>query len=292
MAWAAIVASVHMGFLRAFIQGVEHTVPRFFYYCCLGTGWQPIVLTMNYNEQLNALFEVWKKESEKYNEQREATDEANIIFTEDGILEKGDKYAIDVEAAWHNSAKRILFILKDQPTEWCNDARLWLKEERNQNLQNRFIRNIANIFWGLYSSDKNNLCTYDSLIHQREQVQQCFNINPFALIESKKQGGGTSISNTTLIKYLKRYGDLLSKEIDILNPNMIVCTSPIIYDFVCKRYGQDNLERIDPVEHNSIRIHRPSKTLIFCSYHPSARKSEQCIYEGVMDHYRAFLLSE
>lgn len=79
---------------------------------------------MNYNERLNALFEVWKKESEKYNEQREATDEANIIFTEDGILEKGDKYAIDVEAAWHNSAKRILFILKDQPTEWSNDARL------------------------------------------------------------------------------------------------------------------------------------------------------------------------
>lgn len=247
---------------------------------------------MNYNDQLNELFDNWKIESAKNNEPREKTEEAKVIFTEDGIMEKSDDLKINVEEAWHNSEKRIMFILKDQPSEWCNDARLWLKIKDNQNLKPRFIRNLANIFWGLYNADKNNLCSYNDLKNSTDSVRLCFNTQPFAFIESKKQGGMTYISNTTLISYLKKYKEFLIKEIKILNPNIIVCTSHIIYRFVCEIFNKEELQAIESVNQNCFRIHKPSNTIIIKSFHPSARKSEKDIYESVMANYRKFITSE
>lgn len=242
-----------------------------------------------YDSQLNDLFVRWKLKSLENNEKREPGENGNVIFTEDGILKKADN-SIDVEKNWENSTKRILFILKDQPSEWSNDMRLWLKREDNQQLKSRFIRNIANIFWGLYNAGYGRpLPFYDDLINASEDVIRCFNTQPFALMESKKQGGGTSISDTVLRSYIERYADFLKEEIRILQPNMIVCTGGSIYHFVCEMYPQEELQTIKG--HNSIRYHQKSDTLIFASFHPSAVKHYDVIYDGVMEHYRAFLNS-
>lgn len=241
----------------------------------------------SYNSQLNKLFTEWKEKS---------LENGDVIFTEDGLMEKAEARNIDVEKEWRESSKRIMFLLKDQPSTSSDDARLWLRDKnmglKNCELKSRFIRNIANIFWGLYHADREHLCTVADMKKSFDEIKECFNTKPFAFIECKKQGGGTTISNNTLKEYLERYGDFLKREIDILQPNMIVCTSSIIYKFVCRKYNQEEeLIKIDD-KHNSIRFHRTSGTLIFCSYHPSARKSHETVYEGVMDHYRAFLKSD
>ncbi|MCH5243913.1 MAG: hypothetical protein J1F29_03340 [Lentimicrobiaceae bacterium] len=258
---------------------------------------------MEYNSKLNCLFEKWIKESKKNNEWQS---EEQTAFTKDGILEKNDP--VDVEDLWYNSRKRILFLLKDQPTEWSDDVRLWLKDDESQDdkeslarkrnnreLKSRFIQNIANLFWGLYTIDNPNDCDYSKAQESFEDVKRCFNTIPFALVESKKQGGGTSITPAKLKKYLERYKTFLRNELDILSPNMIVCTHGYIYGFVIdyynEKYPDSPLRTLEG--HNSIRIHPESKTLIFCSYHPSAlRFSYETVYMGVMDHYRAFLKSE
>ncbi len=246
-----------------------------------------------YNEKLNNLFSRWIERSEQNNEPREQN-EGNIIFTKDGLLEKNDP-AIDVEKEWHNASKRVLFIIKDQPTEWSDDLRLWLKDvehdkpknrenkEHNRALKSRFMFNLASILYGL----THNAPGLDTVRDSFEQVKHCFNTMPFALVECKKQGGKSSIADGVLHTYIKRYGDLLREEIEILQPNMIVCTNPIIYDFVQNLYVGEltSLEK-----HNSIRINLKRKVLIFCSYHPSAWNVN--VYEGVMDHYRAFLKSD
>lgn len=242
-----------------------------------------------YNWELEELFREWILESERYNEARENYGEENIIFTKDGILEKADDN-IDVETEWEKSEKRILFILKDQPAKWCDDVRLWLKRKDNQELQPKFMHNLANIFWGLYNGNKNRLCSFDELTLNLDDVKKCFNTYPFAFVESKKQGGKPYIPNKMLKDYLNRYKHFIIRELEILKPNMIVCTSQIIYGFVCRLYPENELIKIEG--HNSIRIHQESGTLIFCSYHPSARKGYAEIYAGVMNHYRAFLLSE
>lgn len=256
---------------------------------------------MKYNSELNRLFDKWIDASKANNEWQS---KGHAIFTKDGILEKNEP--IDIEASWHNSQKRILFLIKDQPTEWSDDVRLWLKnidsddkdaltrKMKNRELKSRFIRNIANVFYGLYNVGSPNNCDYGKAFESFEDVKRNFNTAPLALVECKKQGGGTSISNATLKTYLERYKTLLRKELEILSPNMIVCTNGLIYKFVedyyNEKYPDCPLRTLEG--HNSIRIHPESQSLIFCSFHPSAPMSYAKFYDGVMDHYRVFLQSE
>lgn len=257
---------------------------------------------MKYNSELENLFEEWIAESEKYNEWQSVGQRA---FTKDGLLEKNEP--IDVEALWHSSRKRILFLLKDQPSEWSDDTRLWLKDReeddkdakttkwKNRELKPSFLRNIANVFWGLYTIDNPNDCDYSKALESFEDVKRCFNTIPLALVESKKQGGGSEIKDTKLKVYLERYKAFLRRELDILSPNMIVCTSWLIYDFVIDYYKEKYPDcPLCILEgHDSIRIQPKSQTLIFCSYHPSVPYMDYAtFYGGVMEHYRAFLQSE
>lgn len=80
---------------------------------------------------------------------------------------------------------------------------------------------------------------------------------------------------------------MLREEIELLDPNIIVCTNPHIYNFVQNMYGNE-FERIEG--HNSIRVDLKHKKVILCSYHPSAWNVN--VYEGVMDHFRAYLQSD
>lgn len=246
----------------------------------------------NYNSRLENLFQRWIKLSEENNEKRDVY--GNIVFTKDGLMNKPDP-TINVEEEWDNSSKRIMFLLKDQPSEWSNDARDWLtdssKGKDNCNLKSRFMHNIANALYGLvYASPENDL-DYETL--NFEQVKENFITCPFAFVESKKQGGKSSIEDAVLKKYLSRYEHLLSEEIEILNPNIIVCTNPHLYKYVIDMCGEHSLIKLDDTRHNSIRIDLTNKRIIICSFHPKPRnKSNKEFYDGIMDHYRAFLHSD
>lgn len=251
----------------------------------------------DYNSQLEPIFSRWMERSQLNDEPCEQGN-GSIVFTKDGLMEKND-VGINVSESWNNAKRRIMFLVKDQPAQWCDDSRLWLKDikdekaqsrktkESNRNIKPRFIHNLANLFWGLWNATPDYLCTPEQLNASFEQVKECFNTHPFAYIECKKQGGGHSISDKTLLQYLNKYGDLLREEIELLDPNMIVCTNPHIYVFVQKMYGEDFGQIAG---HNSLRIDMRRQKLIFCSYHPSAWNVD--VYEGVMSHFRAYLQSD
>lgn len=251
----------------------------------------------DYNMQLEELFSRWIERSEQNNEPREEG-YGCVIFTKDGLMEKNGA-SINISKAWQQAQRRIMFLVKDQPSEWCDDSRLWLKDidgekqqdrqhkESNRALKPRFLHNIADMFWGLWNATPNLLCTSEQLRASFEQVKECFNNYPFAYVECKKQGGSTSIADHTLLTYLNKYGDLLREEIELLDPNIIVCTNPHIYNFVLNMYGNE-FEQIKG--HNSIRIDMKRKKIILLTYHPSAWNVN--VYEGVMDHFRAYLQSD
>ena len=73
---------------------------------------------------------------------------------------------------------------------------------------------------------------------------------------------------------------------------MIVCAGGSIYDFaINKLYPQEELITIEG--HQEMRLHTPTGTLIFFSYHPSVIKSPRDFYDnGVMYHYREFLKNQ
>ena len=261
------------------------------------------------NDKLNSVFKEYK--------------EKNIIldekFTPDGILEKDDSWFAkgapeDVEEAWMKSEKRILILLKDQPNS-SYDVRKWLRDganaEDNRELRGtrsskgnrtQFLPNLGRIIWGLTNSSREKLLNYEDCAKafskqedwEDSEVVKCFNTVPFAFVECKKECGGTSLSDRELRECLRDENNPMWKEIEILQPNMIVCTNVNVYNEVMAYFKNkgENLCRIDKEEHdthNSIRYLPPRGILLFLSYHPSARKSKGEIYEGVLSHYNAFL---
>lgn len=232
------------------------------------------------DEKLENLFDEWKDRMKK---------NGDMNFTKDGILRKNGIPDTKVIETWMASSKRIMFLLKDQNQEggkWDEDIRDWLTVNENaSNLGSIFLKNIAYILWGLSKADENNDWWYNEVTMHFDEVKEYFNTQPFALVECKKQPGDGQLNDDVLKQHLSDYGDLLKQEIDILNPNIIVCTNQHIYDFILKKYLKEELECIDG--YNSIRFHPLTGTIVLCSYHPSAWNVD--VYEGVMWHYRAFL---
>ena len=226
----------------------------------------------------------------------------------DGIMRKRNISDEKLENDWWEGPMRIAFLMKDQNQKgdvYNTDARNWLlQKDKAWELQNKTFHNIANILWGLIHATKDYPCFPAEMNTQFNEIKHCFQTRPFAYIECKKQGGGPKIDDNVLKNYMTDYKELLYKEFNILKPNVFVCTSGIIFDFV-KQYLQDKYalkadEEFTPVISNkdkskyeqNILLHMPSKSIILLGYHPTVRKSYETIYEGVMDHYRAFVQSE
>lgn len=271
--------------------------------------------TNNFVSELDNIFMEWQQKMKTIGDTY-YDENGELAFTKDGVIYKNGEKTEITEQKWVNSSKRILFLLKDQhqirdkgKPFWPEDIRYWLKDgendkgdalkqkKENRELGNRFFKHLANIFWGLSKADLQNDWEYDEVVKCEYEVKEFFNAQPFALVECKKQPGDGTLDDKILIHHLNEYGDLLIREIEILEPNMIICTSPHIYNFINnayqKQYPNDGLKRIDEKKHNSIRFHPKTQTLIFCSYHPSSfgKYGGKFNYDSVMDHYRTFLKS-
>lgn len=250
-------------------------------------------------KDLEELFKIWK------NRQTENGDGEN--FTKDGILRHNNETDEELEAKWFSTERRIAILLKDQyqkdEQKWDEDIRDWLRDtdiddekalaqkRKNRDIEVSFLKRIAYLIWGLSKADEKNDWWYDEVDKHREEVKDFFNTQPFALVECKKMPGEGKLDDKILKKHLRNYGDLLKKELEILKPNFIVCTSSLIYDAVVKSYPQEKVYTIEG--HNSIRIIKGPRggieALVFCSYHPSTPGTADKFHEGVMVHYRAFL---
>lgn len=228
---------------------------------------------VNYNEKLNILFEKWEAESVKNGELG--------AFCRDGLMYKYGHDRKYVDELWENSKKRILFLLKD-PKEYSGDSREWLDYEKNQQLKSTFIKKLAYILYGL--SHVKNGKTVDFWDITDEQLVKCFNEIPFAFVESKKQAGTTAIKDKELTEYINRYKGYLTEEINILNPDIVICFGGPQYHFAIYDLYKD-AEVID----KNIRLHKQTNTLFIYSYHPSARSSYESFYSAIMYEYGKFL---
>jgi hypothetical protein len=236
----------------------------------------------NYNEQLNDLFREWKKESEKNNEP---------AFCCDGLMYKcksGDpKNEVDeplVDELWDKSKKRIMFLMKD-PKEDSGDSRTWINDGGVRYVTLKLFKVLAYWLYGLSNAKNGKTADLETITY--EKLVDCFNKIPFAYIESKKQAGKSSVKDAVLSSYISRYRDYLIKQIEILNPNVIICCGKPQYDFVLQLFS--GAEKID----DNIFYHKEKQKLIFNSYHPSYYRGvwnyPETFYKDLMEKYAKFL---
>ena len=248
------------------------------------------------SQQLASLFDEWR--------QRLVQNGDGTNFNEDGVMFQNGIQHDETEQKWTSSDTRVLFLLKEQnesnnekdrggcdiryfltDTDWTPNA------AKVRNLEFDHYKNIAYMLWGLHKADKDNDWQYNDVAAHHEEVKEFFNTCPFAMIECKKVSGGGECDNKVLKRHLNTYGDLLKKEIELLNPTIIVCTHRSIYDFVLNMYPASELMNID--ERFGIKYHKGSNVLILGTYHPSQinkqKYSNEVVYNSAMDNYRVFL---
>lgn len=230
----------------------------------------------------NTLFKVWKV----YNEKNPLQNKINgkmvcekSAFTSDGVLRLPE----DRHIKWDESSyPKVLFILKDQYQDaedenkrWDEDIRDWLiwSDEKNPHRgeDNRNLKSIKkgnkNIFrplgrWlmGVHAIlEKDSFMALEDL--SDEAVTNHISNNPMAIIECKKQPGGAKLDRKVLKQYFDRDRDFIKREIELLNPDVIICCSGMIYTEIVSMLGGDC--------HNQSITKICNHTYVINSYHPS-----------------------
>lgn len=197
-------------------------------------------------------------------------------YTIDGIINSGKK-------EWSSLDNKVVFLLKDQNQggtgeRWNDDLKKW-----NLKGKGKFFPNIKKIVWGLSHPQKD----YENDIYgnpetkklMKAQIDAFAAIQPFALLECKKEPGYKSVEDSVIKENLQQYEDLLKEEIRLLNPHCLLCSSQDIYVFALKMF-----KGIGKEEGGGF-YDETTDTLIIHCFHPSdpnPKGSEP--YHMVMKH--------
>lgn len=256
-----------------------------------------ITMSNDINSQLDK--EVLDEWRQKIEDNREEKDKH---FTSDGLMYY-QRSQEELTKAWETSQRRVFFLLRDQnqhrksgePT-WNEDIReSYLKSEDNRELKTSFMQYLSYFLWSLSKVDVNNDWWFNEVTMHIEEVKKFFIAQPFALVECKKVPGEGSVDKKVVERHLHEYGDLLQKEIRILNPNIIVCAGGEIYDYMIhESYFHNGLVKENGGQNY---YYSPSNdTVIIYSEHPGSQMYKggrthltEDLYEGVMYHYRKFI---
>lgn len=249
-------------------------------------------MTDNIHKKEEAIQKQWLKMAQDHND-------AESLCT-DGILFRGPINYIDgfwarakgdEENKWTEAPRRLLILTKD-----LNDDDGWdIRQETGRYNEVAFSYERAIAFY------KNlRMWSYLMLTGQPDRMpsyKEARNMNivgpfyetaPIARVNCKKQVGGSSISDATLMKYLETYAPLLKEQIALYDANIIYCCGfsndrNIILDFVRSHYLTDLMPVPDT---EGWFYYSPSANkLVVDSYHPSARIGYEDTYYDLSDAY-------
>ena len=219
------------------------------------------------NTKLDTLFQTWKKEMEQ---------NGDFGFCEDGLIYRDGKDDI----LWENSKRKILFLLKENNNNDGQDVREWTGTINGYSPNGLFYNRLSAWLYGLTNYTENN---YPSIAEAFDNTNQmkALSTYPYAYVNIKKKSGGVIADDSVVHDFGKRYADYLRQELDILNPNIIVCGGQVVFnvatDIIYKdlRFAQKNSWVYYNVENNIILIN---------SFHPTARKSNEEMYVWMMEN--------
>ncbi len=208
----------------------------------------------NYSQEIENLFAEWQtlQQKESYKEYLKygAPEIAKDSFTYDGVInppeyaKQGTKYLfISKESNIENEKDQRPF-RSDGDNFWLRDVCLQ-KEKPQKPKPSMFSNRLAMFANAIYSLDF-------------ESVNKCHDVlNKVAFMNLNKRGGLSESKRKTIRKYTKKYAGFIKREIDMIEPDIIICC------------GSDLRHRL-----GKIGICSPRYTIIEV-YHPSYRISDK-----------------
>ena len=245
----------------------------------------------NYTKLLNNLFSKWKKEREfTHFYQDGLMYRGNYCYNEDNVpcwREPGNESSM-----WDKSAARVMFLLKDVNSR--GDT-----EETDDDLRGRVFldtryRGYKNLTYWLYGLLKTmETGQAPEYTFSDKEASELFDKTPVAYVNCKKQAGSSSVAYSTLLEYMNRDKEFLIKEIELLNPDIIMCCAytdslgnPIL-DFIKENICTD-LSKID--ESGWIYYSAQSNKVVIDAYHfVTTKKTNEAMYEDMVEAFNEFI---
>ena len=214
------------------------------------------------NLHLNKLFEEWKMTSSHQN------------FFADGIINENE---------FKKSSQKVLILTKEPnyppeevKTESKHDYRSWWSNE--DGLYDRFTYRVAEWAHGIL----NEFPKYDDIWPvTAKNKYDCSRVlkalASIAFVNIKKSGGKGSSNQADINQYLKDHKDLILRQIEIIQPDIIV--QGLTWDSTVKGlYGELNWHKTGYTIEVARFRYKKINAKIIDFYHPSTRSSAAALY--------------
>lgn len=210
------------------------------------TGNKPTMTSTDYQMQISDLYKEWKSR----------VNSNNTPFVTDGVMDPEQ---------WFKRAERIMFVIKEtysdkHEKDWDLAADHVLSNEKIG--QKTIWRNIS-----LWAKGMQYICSdYNPYDKDLESFGNEY-LHRIAVLSIKKYNGTSTSNDEDIIHYADQEKDLIEKEIEICDPNVIVCcgTAKALSKVIDFNYEQKNNECF---YHTFINGH---EVIVIDFFHPDNR---------------------
>lgn len=200
-------------------------------------------------------------------------------YVADGIF-----YGSAVEN-WEKIYPKVLFILK-QP----NSDELLGEDYREYDfgtcIEEQVWRELLSRLYGIMNAMKEGFPSYEEAVGA-DALKEAFTKYPFAVINVTKDIGAGTTSTGHLKRYANENLDFLKAQLDLLQPNLIVCCGSGVFDIVNRAVSPSIGS-----SGNWLKYNKDRKIVFFDTYHPGKpntwRKLKEA-YEQPLKEYCHFL---
>lgn len=237
-------------------------------------------------EKEDELFERWESS---------LNDDEKNQFVRDGlcyngkIANNGTRDYGNQEEMWINSKRKIVFLSKDSDNNPGEDYRYW---DIHGGL---FFGRLSMWLQRLSMVTAEYLPTIENANYLKDldMVQDKY---PFAIVNIKKQSGGSSINDDIIEQYAERDSKFLKEQVSkILKPNIVVCCgshegNPFMMN-IAKKYIYKDKEFNDMYNYVCCLSKDQSVLLLDC-YHPSYRTSNEDMINFIISQVQELIKSD
>ena len=194
---------------------------------------------------LEDLFNVWQAEQAKekeYKNKDKDKDKDKESFSRDGIID---------EKIWPSpilNGKRVLYIAREANAtgqKFADSGRFFLRDEESARKKRIFQRIIAmqNIINARLDGNIKSEYTYSDFNEIKKQI---------AFMNINKRGGSSHTNFKNLNNYAKNYKEFIKKEIEIIDPDYIICCGTYwqivdhVYDYFKSNKEWKNRKKSEP----------------------------------------------